>query len=93
MEENISGLQILGSSKDFNAEYGNYWRGEIWLPTVYIVTKALEKYGFYEVTDENADHLLMLMSETYQTYKPATIWGCYNPTKPEPVQRVYKKGG
>lgn len=74
---------------DFNAEYGDYWRGGIWVPTAYMATKALEKYGFYEVADKNATQLLMRMLETYQKYEPATIWECYNPTKPEPVQRVY----
>lgn len=75
--------------KDFNAEYGDYWRGGIWVPTAYMATKALEKYGFFEVADENAYSLLTLMSDTYKTYMPATIWECYNPSKPEPSQRVH----
>lgn len=75
--------------KDFNKQYGDYWRGGIWVPTAYMATKALEKYGYYQVADENACNLLKLMSETYHSYKPATIWECYNPSKPEPVQRVY----
>ena len=75
--------------KDFNGEYGDYWRGGIWAPTAYMATKALEKYGFFKVADENAYNLLMLMLTTYQTYKPATIWECYNPSKPEPVKRVF----
>jgi glycogen debranching enzyme len=76
--------------KDFNGEYGDYWRGGIWVPTAYMATKALEKYGYYNVADENAYNLLKLMLKTYESYKPATIWECYNPSKPEPVQRVYK---
>ncbi|UOB18459.1 MGH1-like glycoside hydrolase domain-containing protein [Abyssalbus ytuae] len=75
--------------KDFNDKYGDYWKGSIWVPTAYMATKALEKYGFYDVADKNAYNLLLLMSETYQTYQPATIWECYNPSKPEPSQRVY----
>jgi hypothetical protein len=79
---------VARSDKSFNAEYGDYWKGAIWAPTAYIATKALEKYGFYEVADENAFNLLRLWSDTYRTYKPATIWECYNPSKPEPCQRV-----
>ncbi|MDD7887731.1 trehalase family glycosidase [Flavivirga sp. 57AJ16] len=80
---------VSKKDKDFNGNYGDYWRGGIWVPTAYMATKALEKYGFYEVADENAYHLLMLMLNTYKTYEPATIWECYNPTKPEPSQRVH----
>lgn len=75
--------------KDFNEEYGDYWRGAIWLPTAYMGTKALEKYGYNKVANQNAENLLNVMIKTYNTYSPATIWECYNPTKPEPSQRVY----
>ena len=81
---------VSRSDKDFNAEYGDYWRGSIWIPTAYMATKALEKYGFYEVADENAYQILLRMLETYQNYEPATIWECYNPSKPEPAQRIRK---
>jgi glycogen debranching enzyme len=76
--------------KDFNGEYGDYWRGGIWVPTAYMATKALEKYGYFNVADKNAYNLLKQMLATYKTYEPATIWECYNPSKPKPVQRVYK---
>jgi hypothetical protein len=81
---------VSRTDKDFNAQYGNYWKGAIWAPTAYMATKALEKYGFYEVADENAFNLVRLWSDTYKNYQPATIWECYNPSKAEPSQRVYK---
>ena len=71
---------------DFVADYGDYWRGGVWLPTAYMGTKALEKYGFYKEADEAAEKLLAHMLKTYQTYKPATIWECYSPTKAEPAK-------
>ena len=80
---------VSRSDKDFNPEYGDYWRGAIWLPTAYMATKALETYKYYEEADKNASSLLELMIKTYKEYKPATIWECYNPTKPEPSQRVF----
>lgn len=82
---------VSRKDKDFNGKYGDYWRGGIWVPTAYMATKALEKYGYYEVADENAYNLLHLMLDTYKKYEPATIWECYNPSKPEPVQIVQKK--
>ena len=82
-------VSVSRSDQDFNGEYGDYWRGGIWIPTAYMATKALEKYHYYEVADENAYNLIKHMSKTYQSYSPNTIWECYNPSKPEPVQRVY----
>lgn len=81
---------VSRSDPDYNAAYGDYWRGGIWIPTAYMATKALEKYGYYEIANENACKLLNQMLETYKAYQPATIWECYNPSKPEPSQRVYK---
>ncbi len=81
---------VSRSDKDFNGEYGDYWRGSVWIPTAYMATKALEKYGFYDVADNNAYNVLNQMVQTYDDYKPATIWECYNPTKAMPAQRVYK---
>jgi glycogen debranching enzyme len=80
---------VSRDDKTFNAKYGDYWRGAIWLPTAYMATKSLEKYGFNDLADKNAENLLVHMLETYKKYKPATIWECYNPTKPEPSHRVF----
>lgn len=72
----------------FNGEFGDYWRGSIWLPTAYMSTKALEEYEYHDIANENAENLLNVMLETYRTYEPSTIWECYNPTMPKPAQRV-----
>lgn len=82
---------VSRSDKDFNSRYGDYWRGAIWAPTAYMATKALEKYGFFEVANKHAENLVKLWSDTYKNYKPATIWECYSPSLPEPSHRVYGK--
>ena len=66
---------------------GNYWRGSIWLPTAYMGIKALEKYGFFEEADRNAQDILEHMWQTYVQYDPHTIWECYSPTKPGPSSK------
>jgi len=60
---------------------GDYWRGGIWLPTAYMATKALEKYGFHAEADEAAEKLLSHMLRTYKAVTPHTIWECYSPTR------------
>ncbi len=64
---------------------GNYWRGGVWLPTAYMGTKALEKYGYDSLADQTAERLLLYMLQTYQEYTPHTIWECYSPEKPVPA--------
>jgi glycogen debranching enzyme len=68
---------------DFVRE-GMYWRGGVWLPTAYVATKALERYGYHELADELSERLLRHMLETYRSYEPHTIWECYSPTEPKP---------
>lgn len=65
--------------KDFNAETGDYWRGGVWLPLVYMGTKALEKYGYFQLADMLAEKVVYQQLRTYQDYEPHTIWECYNP--------------
>jgi hypothetical protein len=73
---------------------GRYWRGGVWLPTAYMATKALEKYGFYKTANDNAKNLVAMMDETYRNYEPNTIWECYSPSKPEPsTQKRDQVGG
>jgi glycogen debranching enzyme len=81
---------VSRDDKAYNERYGDYWRGGVWLPTAYMATKALEQYGFYEVANINAKNLLTQMSETYKTFKPATIWECYSPSVNEPSRRIRK---
>lgn len=69
----------------FVAQDGNYWRGGIWLPTAYMGTKALEKYGYHKEADAAAEKLLRQMLRTYENCDPHTIWECYSPTRDEPA--------
>ena len=72
--------------KDFNASTGDYWRGGIWLPMVYMGVKSLEKYGYYKLADEMATNVVMQQLRTYHNPKleQKTIWEVYSPSKDEP---------
>lgn len=84
-EGNIIGYTWHGgaSGMDNNAT-GDYWRGGIWLPTAYMGTKALEKYGYYDLADELAERVVRLQLRTYQSVEPHTIWECYSPSADSP---------
>lgn len=75
---------LARSDKDFNAETGNYWRGAVWLPTAYMATKALERYGYTDLADELAEKVLMQQLRTYHEVDPHTIWECYSPSANRP---------
>lgn len=77
-------VTVARRDKDFDAATGNYWRGGIWLPTAYMGTKALEKYGYYDLADELAERVVRLQLRTYKAVEPHTIWECYNPSADEP---------
>lgn len=79
---------VSRDDKDYDGKTGNYWRGGIWLPTTYMGTKALEKYGYYALADELAERVVRLQLRTYQDYTPHTIWECYNPTANTPSTEV-----
>lgn len=70
--------------KDYNKENGDYWRGGIWLPIVYMGTKALEKYGYIELADSLAEKVIRQQLRTYHAVTPNTIWECYNPSGDTP---------
>ena len=70
--------------KNYNGETGDYWRGGVWLPMVYMGTKALEKYGYYELADELAEKVIQQQLRTYHAVTPHTIWECYSPSHDEP---------
>jgi hypothetical protein len=84
-------VTVARNDPAFTAPDGDYWRGGIWLPTAYMATKALEKYGFYEDADKAAENLLMQMLRTYNNYKPQTIWECYSPTADRPADHKGKQ--
>jgi glycogen debranching enzyme len=72
----------------FDPDYqtkGMYWRGGVWLPTAYMATKALERYGYGTLADETAARLLHHIARTYEDYEPHTIWECYQPEAPLPA--------
>ncbi len=77
-------VSLARSDKDFNAATGDYWRGGIWLPTAYMVIKALERYGYNDLADDLAQRIVMQQLETFQNIAPHTIWECYSPSSPEP---------
>lgn len=70
---------LVRSDRDFNADSGDYWRGGIWLPTAYMATKALERYGYADLADELAEKVLRQQLRTYHAVTPHTIWECYHP--------------
>ena len=66
--------------KDHDTQTGNYWRGGVWLPIVYMGTKALEKYGFYELADTLAEKVINQQLRTFNEVYPHTVWECYSPS-------------
>lgn len=77
--------------KDYNGKTGDYWRGGVWLPMVYMGTKALEKYGYYELADKLAENVIHQQLRTYHAVTPHTIWECYNPSADEPSTEVGRR--
>lgn len=75
---------LARDDKDHNSATGDYWRGGVWLPIVYMGTKALEKYGYYELADELAERVVRQQLRTYHAVTPHTIWECYSPSADEP---------
>ena len=80
-------VTVARDDPQFATPDGDYWRGGIWLPTAYMGTKALEKYGFHAEADKAAENLLNHMLRTYRAHQPNTIWECYSPTRDHPVIR------
>ncbi|MEG1580516.1 MAG: trehalase family glycosidase [Bacteroidaceae bacterium] len=74
--------------QDFNAATGDYWRGGVWLPIAYMGTKALEKYGYYELADSLAERVIRQQLNTYKKVTPHTIWECYSPSADLPSTEV-----
>lgn len=77
---------VSRSDEEYNGEIGSYWRGSVWLPLVYMSTKALEAYGYFEIAYRNAYNLLLQMLVVYENFEPHTIWECYSPSQALPAQ-------
>jgi glycogen debranching enzyme len=75
---------VSRNDPEYKAE-GMYWRGGVWLPTAYMSSKALEKYGYCEEADNAAYRLLKHMLRTWKEYLPHTIWEAYSPEYPKPA--------
>lgn len=69
---------------DYDSISGNYWRGGIWLPMVYMGTKALERYGYTELADSLARQIVEMQARAYNDIEPHTIWETYNPNAEGP---------
>lgn len=67
-----------------NDKHGDYWRGGVWLPMVYLGVKSLDKYGYRDLARETSVKTLEQMLRTYRDFKPATIWECYSPIADRP---------
>jgi len=63
---------------------GEYWRGGIWMPKVYMTVKGLEKNGHKTLADEVARKMISLQYRTWKNFEPHTIWECYSPTEDKP---------
>ena len=64
---------------DYDSVSGNYWRGGIWIPMVYMGTKALERYGYTALADSLAEKVVRMQARVYKSEEPHTIWETYNP--------------
>ena len=80
-------VTVARNDRHYYGEDGAYWRGGIWLPTAYMGTKAIEKYGYQAEADVAAENLIAQMYRTYMTVEPQTIWECYSPSRDYPVVR------
>lgn len=75
---------LARTDADYDSVSGNYWRGGIWLPMVYMGTKALERYGYTALADSLAEKIVRMQADVYETEEPHTIWETYNPNFPGP---------
>lgn len=77
-------VSMLRSDPEFHPQ-GNYWEGSVWLPMVYMGTKALENYGYVELADKNAENTVRQQLRTWKNFSPHSIWECYHPDADEPA--------
>ena len=78
---------IPSISRDDNrfSSVGEYWRGGIWMPKVYMTVKGLEKYGYQTLADDVARKMISLQYRTWKNFEPHSIWECYSPTEDKPA--------
>ncbi len=79
---------VARNDKDFDPK-GQYWRGGVWAPMVYLGAKALEKYNEFELARDVSENFVGAIYQTYKDYTPHTIWEAYSPEESKPA--TYKK--
>lgn len=75
---------LLRSDPDYDPR-GCYWRGGVWVPTAYMVSCALRRYGYHDIAAANAASLLNHMHRTFTEVEPHSIWEAYDPERPQPA--------
>ena len=88
LDQNLLGGDMPIPSVARNSRYfdpqGGYWRGGVWLPVCYMVTKAIERYGFFNIAADLSERIVARMSDVYDNYSPKTIWEAYAPSVSTP---------
>ncbi|MDR1756057.1 MAG: hypothetical protein LBR65_03730 [Culturomica sp.] len=80
MGEEYPWNSLARDDKDYNHATGDCYPIDAWLPMTYADTKALEKYGHYELARKVLDQQL----RTCHAVEPHTIWECYKPSSLRP---------
>ncbi len=70
-------VPTLAANQDGYDPLGGYWRGSVWVPTVTMTIRGLEKYGYSDLAREIALNHLELIAHVYE--KTGTIWENYSP--------------
>lgn len=64
---------------------GGYWRGGVWAPTNYMVTKGLKCRDRHDLARDIAARHLNSMVEVYKNESYNSIWECYSPEYVRPA--------
>jgi len=68
---------------------GVYWRGGVWAPTNYMITRGLTKADKADVAHAIAMKYLTVLTRTYNNYQPNTLWENYCPEDDKPGLTAY----
>ena len=61
---------------------GGYWRGSVWAPTVTMVTRGLENFGYHALARDIAFNQPNMITKVFE--KTSTIWENYAPDSAAP---------
>ena len=84
-------VSLSRSDNDYEPT-GVYWRGGVWLPTVYAALIGLKNYGFYNEARTASLKILEHMYKTYVEHEPHTIWEAYSPEEYKPSINEFANG-